>query len=143
MIRGLTKTIGRKLSLSFAALLVFLLVVGITGVAGNLITRSNMDNVLNHDLDINQTSFKAWVDLLEAEQHADEYFRTYLLLGDDKAKQDLADPLIQYVDDMRTQLKSLVVLDTSKGHMDDVTTEQNMLAAADEVQTSFLSITEL
>src|SRR6476620_2427440 len=143
MMRVFTKTIGRKLSLSFTALLVFLLVVGITGIAGNLITRNNMQNVLNVNLGINQHTLNAWVEMLQAQHNVEDYLLQYNSLGADKAKEQDIDPAIQHLNTLRDEVKALIPLDTAKGDLNDAATEQNLLTAADQFQTDFLDITKL
>ncbi|MEO8394294.1 MAG: hypothetical protein ABI700_14985 [Chloroflexota bacterium] len=53
MLRVFTKTIGRKLGNSFAALLLFLLVVRGVGIAGILTIRNDMQGIMNVNLQIN------------------------------------------------------------------------------------------
>ncbi|MEP6986594.1 MAG: methyl-accepting chemotaxis protein [Chloroflexota bacterium] len=143
MIRIFTKSIGRKLGLSFAALLLFLLVVGITGVAGIVIIHDNMQNVLNVNLGINQHTLNAWVDMLQAQHSVDDYLQQYTSMGAIKAKMMYVDPALQSLEDLRNEVKALIPLDASKGDLNDVATEQGMLTSADAFQDNFVAITKL
>src|SRR5689334_15914485 len=108
MMRLFTKTIGRKLGLSFASLLIFLLVVGITGVISILIIQDNMKNVLTLNLGINQHTLNAWVDMLEAQHNVDDYLQQYATMGKDKAQTQDVDPAIQHLNDLRDEVKALM-----------------------------------
>src|SRR5262245_33834657 len=101
MFRYFTRTIGRKLSISFATLLIFLLVVGVTGIVGILIVQDNIQRVLDVNLQINQNSQDALTELLQAQHNADDYLLHYTDLGLEKARADYVDPTIQHLNNLR------------------------------------------
>ncbi len=139
----LTKTIGRKLSVSFGVLLVFLLVVGATGVAAVAIIQNNMQNVLGVNLNIDQYSLDAWNALEQAQVDIQNYLLQYAALGLEKAHSTYVDPAVQQLNTLRDSINSLIPLDTFKGHTDDVETEHNMLSEADDYQKGFLALVDL
>jgi methyl-accepting chemotaxis protein len=143
MFRNLTKTIGRKLSTSFATLLLFLLVVGATGIVGILIVQDNIRNVLEVNLQINDHSQVAWSELLQAQQDAESYLLHLVDLGLENDRAQYVDSISQHINNLRDNVNALMPLDTAKGHLDDVTAEQNMVKAADAFQADFLSVVDL
>lgn len=143
MIRNFTKTIGRKLSASFAMLLLFLLVVGATGIAGILVVQDNIRRVLDVNLQINQNSLNAWGELLQAQYNAENYLLHFSELGLEQARTDYVDPTIQHLNNLRDSLNALIPLDTQKGDLDDVVTEQNLLTSVDAYQVDFLAVVDL
>ena len=143
MFRNLTKTIGRKLSASFATLLLFLLVVGATGIVGILVVQDNIRNVLDVNLQINEHSQSVWTGLLQAQHNADNYLQNFANLGLETAKTNYIDPAIQDLTNVRASLNALIPLDTDKGDLNDVATEQNLLKSADSYQAELLAVVDL
>jgi methyl-accepting chemotaxis protein len=138
-----TRTIGRKLSASFGVLLLFLLIVGGTGAAGILNIQNNLHSVMDINLKMQQDSLNAWVELLQAQHSAENYMLYHAEFGLEEARAQVVEPFVQNMNDLRHRLNALIVLDTEKGHLDDVEIEQNMLALTDSYQATFLMIVDL
>jgi methyl-accepting chemotaxis protein len=143
MISVFTRTIGRKLSASFAALLLFLFVVGAIGISGILTIRDDLQNDLDINSQMNQSALNAWVALLQARRDEKDYQLRVAGLGFEEARSQYVESALTDLDALRENLTTILAVEIQKGHAEDAAAAENLLTLVDTYESTFLAVVDL
>ncbi len=144
MINALTKTIGRKLTTGFLILLALLSLIAIVSTVGILVIRDTVQNDLDLAFRLDAASKDASIDLLESRRNEKDYQLRYRDAGLVEARKQYIDGetgTLAHIQNLRENLQVISDLEKQQGH--DGAEPQNLLAAIDTYQNTFLGVVSL
>ncbi len=142
-IRTVTKTISRKLTASFIAMLLLMSLVGGIGATGVIRIRDTVQGHLGAEFDVRDNAMNAKVELLLARLGDEDFRLRYQSLGIDQAKADYVDGAIAHLNDIRTHMAAVSTIEAQLGFNDEVDRIKSILSALDSYQTGFLAVVDL
>jgi methyl-accepting chemotaxis protein len=141
--RFFNRTIGRKLTTGFVIILTLLVITSVVGILGVISIRNTVQTNLDQGIQINDLSLKAKNTLLTARRHEKDFLLRYTTEGIDKATANYANLVSPAVSDLRSQINSLIALETQSGLTSQAEALKTVAQSLDTYETSFKQVAAL
>jgi methyl-accepting chemotaxis protein len=141
--RFFNRTIGRKLTTGFVIILTLLVITSAVGILGVISVRNTVQTNLDQGIQINDLSLKAKNTLLTARRHEKDFMLRYTTEGIDKATANYANLVAPAVGDLRSQINSLIAVETQSGLTSQAAALKTVAQSLDTYETSFQQVAAL